>query len=108
MDYDRIFQGECIMAIIQPLDFENVIIDKLIGTSSLEATIFIFLAFAVIAAVAGRFRMPGGAFMMMLIVFSFIFSSTFLGGSGIFRFVVLMIVAGMAYIFARSLNRSFS
>ena len=96
------------MTLIQPLDFETLIIDRLIGTGALTGVLFGFIALAVLAMLAARFRMPGGAFLMMIIVFVFLMGSTFLAGTGFVTFALIITIIGVTLLIGWRLNRGFS
>ena len=54
------------MAYIEPLDLKSILVTNLAGSTN----IFIFLAIIVIAALAGRFRMPNSIALIMFVLFS--------------------------------------
>jgi len=88
------------MVFIQPLDLQEWLLIRLAG----DPTIFMFLSFMIIAILAARFKMPGGVFITVFILFAMLFASTFLAG-GALQGILILIVTGVTYMIAKSFNR---
>ena len=91
------------MAFTNPLDVQEVFVNLLSG----NATIFLFLAFIVIAIMAARFKMPGGVLLMVFLMFAIIFAGTFIIG-GELQGLVLLILTGLALVIAIGIGKGFS
>jgi len=90
------------MPFINPLDLETILIDQLAG----GFTIFVLLAFVVIAIMAGRFRMPNIVFGGMMLVFIIFMALTnTLGEGSIIKGVLLLSVPIIAFYLGRVMNR---
>lgn len=77
------------MALIEPLDFEQIFITNFAGST--EMFIFIFIVF--IAGLAARFRMPNGVAIPMFALFVVFMTGTSLSGSftGIYTITVTLV-----------------
>lgn len=86
-----------------PLDLQELLVNKVAGSTD----IFIFLIFIVIAALAARFKMPGGAVVIVFLMFITLMSGVFIGG-GLLQGLLLIIILGITYTIAKSFNRGLS
>lgn len=77
------------MALIEPLDFEEIFVTNFAGST--EIFIFIFVVF--IAGLAARFRMPNGVAIPMFALFVIFMSGTSLAGSftGLYTITVTLV-----------------
>lgn len=89
------------MSFVNPLDFQNWFVYSLAGND----WIFLFLSFLVIAILAARFKMPGGVFLSVFVVFILLFAGTFLGGTSLLEGLLIIIATGATYVIARAWNR---
>jgi len=78
------------MVYIEPLDLKSIFVTNLAGSTN----IFIFLAIIVIAALAGRFRMPNSIALIMLVLFS-VFLAAYIPGI----YFLMICIGGMVIFF---------
>jgi len=85
------------MALIEPLDLQSILVDKLAG----GASVFVFLALVVIAIFAGRSKMPNSVFLAMVLVFFALLSGISAFGQSTPRGLILLIIIVMAMILGK-------
>ena|SRR3990167_4763563 len=95
------------MAFTEPLNLNEILINKLAGGGNQAAIIFLFLAFIVIAILAARFKMPAITIIIVFGVFIIMMAGTLLGGSGILEGFLLLLIIGIVLSIASSLSRMF-
>ena len=80
---------------IEPLDLQSILVNHLSGS----IRIFVFIAFIAIAALAARFRMTGGATLLLMAIFvlclsvaipDIYFIMIVIGGTAIFYGIIKM------------------
>ncbi len=74
------------MVFIQPLDLQHIFLNTFSGT----ATIFILLSYVAISIGASKMNMPNAVFLIMILLFSTLFSN-FIG----IGYLLILIVASL-------------
>ena len=86
------------MVFIEPLDLETIFIQYFAG----GATVFFFIAMALMAYLAAKFKFPNYVFLMMLVLFVTIFSGNY---PLIFTLFVILIGVFVYYAYGRFMDK---